>query len=144
MGRPSIPPIPLIRCVERLPRLAGTTMPRAEAELRLRRHDERRVHRHRLAVHQNFERRSRHGDHTLVFEVELRTEKRHFKRRGIRIVPHQDVRETMRHRIHRAGDRHAARLQPPSAPILDGREHAGLDDACRTHVRRSYSTRSIA
>ena len=59
-------------------------------------------------------------------------------------VPLQDVRETMRDRIHRAGDRHAARLQPPSAPILDGREHAGLDDACRTHVRRSYSMRSIA
>ena len=41
-----------------------------------------------------------------------------------RIIPQQAVRQAMRVPVHRAADRHAARLKSPSAQVLHRREHA--------------------
>ena len=53
------------------------------------------------------------------------------------VVADERVREPMRIRIHRPGDRHAARLKSPAAEVLDGRQHAGLTTRISAAVTRT-------
>jgi hypothetical protein len=133
----------------------------AEAQPRSGSRRERGVVRHRPAVQPEIERGPRHGDQPLVVELELRADERDLEESRVARVADDRVGQPVRHGIHRSGDRHAARLQPPSPFVLNRRLHAGLDDddgcdarlkparsgSCVGHsalASLSYSTRSIA
>ena len=65
--------------------------------------------------------RDRHD--SLIVELELRPDQRHLERRGSVGIADQAIRKPVRVPVHRARDRDAKRLEPPSTAIL----HAGHD-----------------
>ena len=67
-------------------------------------------------------------DEPFVLELELRPEQRDLERGRVAVVADERVREAVRHRIHRSGHRHAARLESPASAVLDRGQEAWLDD----------------
>ena len=95
---------------------ARAAPPRAEPQPRSGRDRERRVRRHLAPVERQLELGAGDRDEPLVLELELRSEQRHLEQRRVAVVADQRVRQPMRHRIHRAGDRHAAATGNPQRP----------------------------
>ena len=116
---------------------ARASQPPAESQTRSRRDDKRRVRRHVPPIDGQLEFGARHRDHPLIVELELRADQRDLERRRVDVVAGQRIGKAVRAGIHRARDRHAARLQSPTAAILNRGEEARLDNEEMAHVSRS-------
>jgi hypothetical protein len=65
------------------------------------------------------------GDEPIVAEAKFRTDQRDLERGCLAGIPDECVRQAMRERIHRAGDRHTLGLVPPSSEVLHGGLQSG-------------------
>ena len=105
--------------------------PLAETHTLPGRHAERRGHRHKTIAAPDIEMRARNRHRGIGVEFDLGTDQRDLERRGAGVVGHELIRQPMRKRIHRTGDRNAGSLVSEPPKIMDSREQARLDHAQR-------------
>ena len=76
-------------------------------------------------------------NHGGAFEVELAAGQRHFERRGVRRIAHQQIAGAQRQRVGRARCRDAEMRVAEAAEILHRGQEAGCDDVNAAHGRGS-------
>ena len=114
---------------------ARAAQPAAETQRRASRDDERLSRAEGALVNGDLEFRAGDRHQPFVLEHELGTDKRDFECRRIGRIAGHRVRNPMRDGVHRPRDRHPERLEPPAAPILNGRQESRLRHANGRHVR---------